>query len=229
METTATATDTAPATTVPKKIATTLEEGLALVRWAPRVAPHSIRRLYERDALGIVDDEQIDEVGYALYARCLSIVRASAAHSGEVTCPRCERVTRHRYDEAVIRCGACGWRVRHEDYLATYQHRQLVGGGALPVFTAFVQDFEKCRTPQEKMIAIDQLLHEFHGRVVAPGRPAAKNLLDFRRTSEVLSFLDDLTYGAGSTPGLQETREVWRVRLRRKVSRQHQDLVLAAD
>src|SRR5438309_1523131 len=34
---------------------------LAEVRWAPRVNPHKIRRLYETDARGIVDDELIED------------------------------------------------------------------------------------------------------------------------------------------------------------------------
>jgi hypothetical protein len=35
-------------------------------RWARRVEQEKIRRLYETDARGIVDDELIDEVGYAM-------------------------------------------------------------------------------------------------------------------------------------------------------------------
>ncbi|MBI5289694.1 MAG: hypothetical protein HY873_12045, partial [Chloroflexi bacterium] len=43
------------------------------IQWARRVKPEVIRRLYTRDAKGIVDEELIDEVGYAMYARCHSI------------------------------------------------------------------------------------------------------------------------------------------------------------
>jgi len=37
-----------------------------LPRWAPRLPPGKIQRLYELDALGIQDDYLVDEVGYAL-------------------------------------------------------------------------------------------------------------------------------------------------------------------
>ena len=77
-----------PAASDPRDLARDLAE----VRWAPRVNPSAIRRLYETDARGIVDAEQIDAVGYALYARCRSILRATEAQLGRVTCPRCEHV-----------------------------------------------------------------------------------------------------------------------------------------
>jgi hypothetical protein len=66
--------------------------GLAEVRWASRVNPSMIRRLYETDARGVVDEELSDEVGFALYARCQSILRVTAAQQGKVTCPRCEAI-----------------------------------------------------------------------------------------------------------------------------------------
>ena len=54
-----------------------MPEGVGDVRWASRVNPATIRRLYETDARGIVDEDLIDEVGFALYARCQSILCAS--------------------------------------------------------------------------------------------------------------------------------------------------------
>jgi len=34
------------------------------IDWAPRVKPQTLRRLYQTDARGILDEELIDEVGY---------------------------------------------------------------------------------------------------------------------------------------------------------------------
>src|SRR5438552_1783938 len=86
---------------------------LAEVRWAPRVNPHKIRRLYETDARGIVDDELIEEVGFALYSRCQSILIATEAHAGRVQCPRCGRLVPHTGDRnAFIACDQCSSRGR---------------------------------------------------------------------------------------------------------------------
>jgi hypothetical protein len=189
-------------------------EHLAAVRWAPRVSPAAIRRLYETDARGIVDEEQIDDVGYALYARCQSILRVTEAHQGRVTCPRCERLVDRapgwiKQDE-VVSCGRCGWRVVWRDYLKTYQHKHLVGGGAVQFHRDFVAQFERARTPQQKMLAIDRLIHAFHWELVRePVRAAARELIYARNYKELLTFLDTLTYGENSTSGLREGKDAW--------------------
>ena len=138
-------------------------EDLAAIRWAPRVNPVAIRRLYETDAQGIVDEEQIDEVGYALYARCRSILRATEAHQGRVTCPRCEHVVDRGASagarrEEIVRCARCGWRARWREYFQTYQDKRLVGGGAVQFHVEFVAQFDNARGPREKMLAIDRQL-----------------------------------------------------------------------
>ena len=43
------------------------------IKWPLKVRPHKIRQLYENDAKGIVDEDLINDVGYALYARCEAI------------------------------------------------------------------------------------------------------------------------------------------------------------
>src|SRR5207249_3002792 len=86
---------------------------LAEVRWAPRVNPQKIRRLYETDARGIIDEELIEEVGFSLYSRCQSILIATEAHAGRVQCPRCATfVLRPPERDPVIECSQCSWRVR---------------------------------------------------------------------------------------------------------------------
>jgi hypothetical protein len=64
------------------------------------------------------------------------------------------------------------------------------------------------------MILIDSLIHAFHQGIVAgmPHRAAANNLIEGRHR-DVVAFLDRLTYGDGSSPGLRETREDWRVKM----------------
>jgi hypothetical protein len=212
----------------------TSPEDLAAIRWAPRVNPNAIRRLYETDARGIVDEQQIDDVGYALYARCRSILRATEAHKGRVTCPRCEhvierstraptpaqdsgadsRAVAHARREEIVRCERCGWRVRWREFFKTYQDKHLVGGGAVEFHEEFVAQFERARGPREKMLAIDRLIHVFHWELKNnPVRSAARELIYARNYKELLIFLDTLTYGEQSTPGLRETKQAWNRKL----------------
>src|SRR5438445_4158500 len=62
------------------------------VRWAPKLRPEKLRRLYELDAQGLADEELIDEVGYTLYSRCESILTVTESFRGRVPCPGCGAV-----------------------------------------------------------------------------------------------------------------------------------------
>jgi ribosomal protein L37AE/L43A len=185
--------------------------GKILPEWAPRVAQAKIRRLYELDALGIHDGELLDEVGYALLARCQSFIAANQATAGQAACPVCdERITHNRVKEEVLRCPACGWELTWGAYFATIQHRQLSGvGPVLELFGEFVARFPAAATPAEKMLAIDTLIHGFHWYYrFGPTRPVAVNLIE-GRLGEVIAFLDRLSLGPGSTPGVEEKRAEW--------------------
>jgi hypothetical protein len=171
------------------------------------VPQRKIRRLYETDAKGIYDEDLIDEVGYGLLARCESFITANRARAGEVPCPECGRIVRR---EEVLSC-PCGWELRWADYFKTIQHKQL--SGAEPVlkqFRDFVSAFPLARTPQEKVLHIDRLIHGFHRyyKTNGPTRPVAVNLIE-GRMSEVVGFLDDLSYGEKSTPGTRQNLAEW--------------------
>ena len=191
------------------------------IMWAPRVIKSLIRRLYESDAKGLLDEELVDDVGTRLYLRCESILTASEAAVGRVKCPRCARegratiIRRHGGgdpDEA-IKCEVCSWVVTWREYKRTYQHKQLTRGGAGEYFEAFLERYPKARTSARKMIEIDQLIHQFHWNVMhkggpeVPTRAACVNFIEGRLT-EVVVFLNGLSAGIG--PDRRKTHEAWR-------------------
>src|SRR5215207_621654 len=107
-----------------------MDRGNGTIRWAAKVSQWKIRRLYETDARGIIDEERIDELGWALWDRCDSILTVTAAHYGHVRCLECgtdiERPQPAPADERVI-CGACGWQIAWATYHQSYRGKQLFG------------------------------------------------------------------------------------------------------
>jgi len=187
---------------------TEMGKSKTIPRWAPRVTQEEVRRLYETDARGIYDEEMIDEVGYGLLARCESFIHANEARAGKARCPCCSSIVEH--DHKLLRCD-CGWALPWEEYFRTIQHVQL--SGAEPVldqFRNFVTDFPLARTPQEKMLVIDRLIHGFHWSLTTngPTRPVAVNLIE-GRLNDVVAFLDSLTYSTKGTPGTRQNYAEW--------------------
>jgi hypothetical protein len=182
--------------------------------WAPRVPKLKIRQLYETDALGIYDRDLIDEVGYALLARCESFITAVRAASGEATCPCCGAIVSHAgHKEELLRC-ACGWELTWGAYFDTIQHKQLSGAEpVLSLFREYVAAYPDACTSRERMLLIDRLLHGFHWyyKDDTPTRPVAVNLIE-GRLGDVIAFLEDLTYGEKSTPGTKQVFSTWNER-----------------
>ncbi|MEZ4835179.1 MAG: hypothetical protein R2873_24865 [Caldilineaceae bacterium] len=58
--------------------------------WAHRLRKSQIERLYQSCSQGFVDEELIDEVGFALYSRCLSMLEVREAMFGRLPCPGCD-------------------------------------------------------------------------------------------------------------------------------------------
>lgn len=185
------------------------------LRWEPRVSGHLIRRLYETDARGILDQELLDEVAYALYSRCESILTVTEAVHGRVRCPSCGaictrlRAPSRKSREDRLRCADCSWETAWGDYRRSYENRRLFGGGAVEAFRAYVERFPQVRTPQEKMLLIDRLIHAIHNELAdRPQRPAAVNLIEGDMRT-VTALLEGLAYGEASTPAMVETKTAW--------------------
>ena len=186
------------------------------VQWAPRVAQRKVLQLYETDARGIRDETLIDDVGYGLLARCNSIRVVTDAYSGRIECPRCsvlvleDGIGSSRDKDQLIRCAECDWNTTWGAYFQTFQGKQLRGRNFEPDLDHFLQHFPKARTPAEKMLLIDRLIHAVHK---GTAKPAAVNLLS-GKAGQLAVFLDDLAYSEASTSGLDETKARWDGKLR---------------
>jgi len=173
------------------------------IQWAKRVDPKLIRRLYASDAKRIQNGELIDEVGYGLYARSESLIKANRAHHDFIVdCPSCGRevVSDVPSHEGVFAC-ICGWSMTRQDYHATYRRKQLVAITIVQFAEKFMSDWKKARDSYaKKMKAIDYLIHCFHyelenDRITA--RPAAVNFIDCALIPSIELILE-LAYGNGS-------------------------------
>ncbi len=189
------------------------------VKWSPRVPKRMLRRLYELACQGIWDDELIDDVGMILYMRCRDILSIHRAKSErKVACPRCDTrgelslIDRHGPRDELLECPECKWSLTWHQYQSTFQRRQLNPGGAVDYFEAFVQQYERARSPQEKVLAIDRVIHEFHyskkNDPDQPIRPAGVNLI-VGRLEEVVAFLDELS-GLNLPASMRKTQKGWR-------------------
>ena len=112
-------------------------------------------------------------------------------------------------DEPLV-CESCGWTTTWGAYLKSYQGKQLHGGTGYANFLEFLERWPRARTPRDKLLAIDWMIHACHGSLeTGVGRPAATNLIEGTAT-QLVSFLDELAYGEQSTPGMRESREEWK-------------------
>jgi hypothetical protein len=194
------------------------------IEWAPRVSLTKIRALYINEARGTCDDELIEEVGFGLLARCRSILEYTAAcETGEVRCMRCAKqgqtsiIQRNlNKPSMLIRCPVCGWQVRWRVYKAESENAdgQLIAGHAGDAFTRYAAVYPQCRTREEKILAIDRLIHEFHWILVKKDQPARANktaAVNLLRGNilQVLTLLNELTYGENTPPELIEEKVRW--------------------
>ncbi len=188
------------------------------IEWASRVRRSTIRWLYEQDARGIVDEELIDEVAYGFYARCRSILDATRAwREGVATCLECRSELPHHYERP--RCSAArtaGGRRRGSPTGAASAVSSLLAGNAGPWFAEYLERLPQARTPRERMLLVDWMVHRLHNALPeggeAPiGRPAAVNMIG-GTLSQVAAMLDELAAVPGSRIGPPEAHAQWRAR-----------------
>jgi ribosomal protein L37AE/L43A len=174
-----------------------LNDRATLPRWAPRISRDKIRRFYEASAEGVLSDELIDDVGTALHRRCQDIVTVTEGHmGGSLPCPSCgEMIRRRGGKDEVLNCRKCSWSLPWQDYFGAYHKKQLFGGNAIEVFEGFVTRWPEAKTRTDKVLLVDELIHQCHYDArLGPTRPVAVNLIE-GKLSQVRAFLDELAEG----------------------------------
>ena len=193
------------------------ETGFQLPIWSPRVRKSKIARLYASLGKGIVDEELIDDVGFALLARCESVLVATVAGEGRgALCPSCgSLVAFTTWQDEDLECESCGWRCPKRVYRKTIKYKHLFAGGMKPFLQEFVREFPRARTHSDRFILIDTLIHRYHWENVGKdGRPGACCLIE-GKLKDIMPFLDALSYGENLPEEVQATREQWRREWRR--------------
>lgn len=190
----------------------------APIRWNPRVPRHKIRALYESQARGLLDEELLDSVALTIFLRCQSIMDVAAAGSGQVKCHGCGTIIqlpegfrrgRNRKSIFPIQCPSCPWRTTWGAYFRSYQKKQLVPGGAEPFLREYLAGFDSARTPAQKMVLIDTLIHRFHWwNVENPLRPSGVCVIE-GDCSQIMELIEHLAYGDNPPPEMAENRRLW--------------------
>ncbi|HVE94879.1 MAG TPA: hypothetical protein VNB24_08175 [Acidimicrobiales bacterium] len=186
------------------------------IRWAPPLPTGKLIRLYEANAVGLVDDELLDDVGWRIWERLSDVIRVS---SGLVRCPDCGAEFRvhtpgNPPDEPVP-CPGCAWEVSPRAWHKSWEHRDL--NGHCPEFQHYVASWPKATTARDRMCLIDAVVHALHvsSRADLPGNFAARNFLDGSRP-KIVAILDELALGSGSNVAVgararwQEARDRYR-------------------
>jgi hypothetical protein len=173
------------------------------IRWAKRLRPALLARLYDSDARGLRDRELCEEVGSILQDRCETF-RLVAAH--EVECPVCRTVFPvSRRGTTVCPHASCAWQADFAGYQKSIRNHYAAPGRAIDAYETFRRGWPRARTYSEKILQIDQLIHSFHfdEKAGRPTKSIASKLIEGNK-KEVVRFLDQLSANDA------DAKEAWR-------------------
>jgi RNase P subunit RPR2 len=183
--------------------------------WAERVSRRDIQRLYESDAQGLLNEDLLEEVHFAIYARVCDMFEVRQAQQfGRVKCRACGQPIPQPYQMGgrnknnVLKCEQCGWQVTCGEYYDSYTGRSMLPGSAVDLFESYLERFPKAKTPSEKLLLIDWLIHRFHVMQGVARMPVGQNVIQ-GTTDQVRELIESLAGSPSSTPGLSSLEE-WR-------------------
>jgi ribosomal protein L37AE/L43A len=176
--------------------------------WASRVSRQDIRRLYESDARGLLDEELLDKIHFAFYARVCDMFEVrEAQQTGRVKCRNCGAPVPQLYKMGsrnknnILKCEQCHWEVTCSEYYESYTGKNLLPGSVADLFESYLERFQKAKTVPQKMLLIDWLIHQFHVMQGVPNKSVGKNVISGTE-EQLCELLETLANGPASTPGL---------------------------
>ena len=179
--------------------------------WAAKVSRRDIQRLYASDAVGLPDENLLEQVVYTIHARVLDMFEVREAQQfGRVNCRACGTLVPQPFlmggpnkDRPLI-CAQCGWQTTCGEFYESYTGKDLLPGSRGGLFQDFLARFPAARSPQEKMLLIDWLIHQFHVHSGVSGRLVAMNMIQGSR-DQLIELLSTLA----ALPGGQGVKETW--------------------
>jgi len=182
-----------------------------MIKWAPRVKKADIREVYKLNALGLDDEIKIDNLGIALYLRCVDILCVKRARAkGDIRCYSCHSKNGietyipyngsfHKgAEEETIICPVCAFSFTNIEFYRSVKDKQLNSGGAVSAFEHFVKYYPIEKDMNKKMLLIDRLINSFHWHLLKnmtekeATRSVVPNLIE-GKPSEALAFLNELS------------------------------------
>lgn len=159
-------------------------------KWCPKVSRSDIKRLYNSDAKGMLDQDLLEEIGLTIYVRCKTSKEIyDLMEQGKIKCMTCGEILS---GEGELLC-KCGLKYTYHAYRKSYRENNMPRGAASPIFDNFVKDWNIVKVPQDKMRLIDNLIHEFHVAEISgnQGRPVGINLIQGTK-AQIVKLICDL-------------------------------------
>jgi hypothetical protein len=166
-------------------------------RWSPPVSRDKIKRLYESDAKGLINSELLDDIGFAIYTRCLQgQEECELMDMGKIKCHNCGEIL--NYSSGIITC-KCSYQYMYRDYRRSFRANNMPTGGAAHIFNKFISEWPRMKSESEKMLLIDWLIHEFHINLLSgsKGRFVGINLIQGTK-AQIKDLILSLAYGNNS-------------------------------
>ena len=178
-------------------------------KWCKKIARNDILRLYKSEAKGMIDEELLDEVGFAFYTRCKQAHDARACmEKGKIQCHHCGAVLiagrvsptgsvlakKASDNSTAIKC-ECGYSYTYREYRRSYMAVNMPGNRAAPIFEHFEVQWPNCKDTTQKMLLIDWLIHQFHVSLMSDsrGKSVCENLIEGTR-KQITELILKLAY-----------------------------------